>query len=162
MLEQAAQSHPYVLKMELPGGVRWAPWPQHAMLPYPGAKALLESLRGRYKLGVIANHVTGIVQCVGFAPYFDAVVVSEELGFGKPDPRMFTTALERAGCLPQEAVMVGDRLDNDIAPAKALGMKTIWIRQGWGGKAVPMNEEIEPDWRVDTLEEVAGLLGLDT
>ena len=35
-----------------------------------------------------------------------------------------------AGCRPEEAVMVGDRLDNDIFPAKALGMGTVWVRQG--------------------------------
>ena len=37
-----------------------------------------------------------------------------------------------AGCQAENAVMIGDRLDNDIAPAKKLGMKTVWIRQGDG------------------------------
>ncbi len=46
----------------------------------------------------------------------------------KPDKRIFEKAFELAGCLPTESVMVGDRLDNDIKPAKSLGMKTIWIR----------------------------------
>lgn len=160
MMERAARqdAHPYALVMGLLGGAQWEPWPKGLVYPYPGAKPLLEHLHGRCRLGVIANHATDTVQRCGFAPYLDVVVVSGEMGFGKPDPRMFTTALERAGCLPQEATMVGDRLDNDIAPAKRLGMKTIWIRQGWGGKAVPASEDMTPDRQVDTLEELGALL----
>lgn len=37
-----------------------------------------------------------------------------------------------AKCKPENAVMIGDRIDNDIVPAKQLGMKTIWIKQGFG------------------------------
>lgn len=39
----------------------------------------------------------------------------------KPDPKLFTIACAQAGCAPEDAVMIGDRLDNDIAPAKAIG-----------------------------------------
>ena len=161
MLERNAPQHPYVIKMELPGDAAWAswvPWPKRLDPLYPGAKPLLESLHGRYKLGVIANHATDIVRRIGLDPYFDVAMISQEVGFSKPDLRMFTTALERASCAPREAVMVGDRLDNDIAPAKRLGMKTIWIRQGWGGRAVPASEEMTPGMQVDTLEELGALL----
>ena len=48
----------------------------------------------------------------------------------KPDPRIFLWALERAGCRPQDAVMIGDRIDNDIVPAKALGMRTVHLLTG--------------------------------
>ena len=50
--------------------------------------------------------------------------------FQNPDRRIFEIALERSGCKPENAVMIGDRIDNDIVPAKQLGMKTIWIKTG--------------------------------
>ena len=158
MLERNAPQHPYVIKMELPSGIAWAPWPKRLDPLCPGVHELLQKLHGRYKLGVIANHAADVVRRIGLDPYIDVAMISQEVGFSKPDPRMFTTALERAGCAPQEAVMVGDRLDNDIAPAKRLGMRTIWIRQGWGGRAVPASEEMTPDRQVDTLEELGALL----
>jgi len=154
MLEGAARRHPYVLRKELLGGVTWAPWPKRLDPLYPGVPELLQKLRERCRLGVIANHGTGILAQMNLAPYFDVAAVSQELGVSKPDPRIFQLALERAGCMPEEALMVGDRLDNDVAPAKRLGMKTLWIRQGWGGKAVPASEEMQPDMTIDTLEEL--------
>jgi len=51
-------------------------------------------------------------------------------GLSKPDPRAFQAALEALGATPAECIMVGDRIDNDIAPAKALGMAAILFRHG--------------------------------
>ena len=48
-----------------------------------------------------------------------------------PDPEIFKLALERAGCALSEAVMIGDRLDNDIRPARLRGWKTIRVAQGF-------------------------------
>ena len=157
MLEQAAQTQPYVLHMELPGAA-WSPWPDRLDPLYPGAVELLRELQGRYTLGVIANHGADTVRRLGIAQYFDVVVVSEALGFRKPDPRMFRHALERANCKPEQAIMVGDRLDNDIAPAKRLGMKTIWIRQGWGGVPEPATADETPDVQVSNLAQLREVL----
>ena len=54
--------------------------------------------------------------------------------------------------------MVGDRLDNDIFPAKALGMKTIWVRQGFGGMQEPRGAEYEADYVTETLRGVLEVL----
>jgi len=54
--------------------------------------------------------------------------------------------------------MIGDRLDNDILPAKALGMKTIWIKQGVGGQQLPISEEYEPDFQIDSLDALTAIL----
>ncbi len=54
--------------------------------------------------------------------------------------------------------MIGDRLDNDILPAKRLGMRTVWVRQGWGGAAEAVPEEACPDWSVRNLSELCALL----
>jgi len=158
MLQQAAKTQPYVLTMELPGGATWSPWPDRLDPLYPGALELLRELSGRYRLGVIANHGADIVQQLGIAQYFDAIAVSQALGVSKPDLRIFQHALERAGCEPERAIMIGDRLDNDIVPAKKLGMRTVWIRQGWGGVPEPRTAEEMPDEQVQNLEELRQLL----
>jgi putative hydrolase of the HAD superfamily len=57
----------------------------------------------------------------------DRLVVSEEAGASKPDPRIFEIALARAGCAAEEAVMVGDSWTNDILGARAAGIRAIWF-----------------------------------
>lgn len=81
----------------------------------------------------------------GLIRHIDLVFSSTEEGISKPDISFYERALKAANCSAQEAVMIGDRLDNDIFPAKKLGMKTVWIKQGFGGLQVPQSEEYEPD-----------------
>ncbi len=98
-----------------------------------GVIGVLEKLSGRFKLGIAANQPTDVYDFLaqnGVLKYFDSTMVSEEIGFSKPDIRMFAKVLENLGSKPEEAIMVGDRPDNDIIPAKLLGMKTIWLRIG--------------------------------
>ena len=86
-----------------------------------------------YSLGIIANQSKGLddrLKDFGIFCYFDMVVASDEIGVYKPDCKIFTHALESANCSPSCAIMVGDRLDNDIIPAKSLGMQTVWVRNG--------------------------------
>ena len=80
-----------------------------------------------------------------------------EAGCAKPDLRIFKMALQKAKCEPNEAVMVGDRLDNDIVPAKELGMKTIWVRQGYAIYQSIDDERKRPDYIVDSIDELTGL-----
>ena len=94
----------------------------------------LEALKSRgCKIGIIANQNEGLeerLRSFGIFEYFDLVVSSAEIGAAKPDKLIFEKALAMAGCTPCEALMVGDRLDNDIFPAKAIGMGTAWIKSG--------------------------------
>ena len=86
-----------------------------------------------HKLGIIANQKKGLetrVSEFGILKYFDLVIASEEDLVSKPDKEIFNIALSKINSKPQECIMIGDRLDNDIIPASKLGMKTIWIRQG--------------------------------
>ncbi len=54
--------------------------------------------------------------------------------------------------------MIGDRLDNDIYPAKKLGFKTIWIRQGFGGFQKPISSDYQADIEIDNLHELLTIL----
>ena len=53
--------------------------------------------------------------------------------------------------------MIGDRLDNDIVPAKSVGMKTVWVKQGLGGLANIVHENEKADYEVRNLSELLAL-----
>ena len=128
---------------------------------YPDAGRVLSALGGRYTLGVIANQKEGLsarLEEFGIAKYFSFIISSWDAKCAKPDPQIFSLALEKAGCRAENAVMIGDRLDNDIFPAKSLGMKTIWIRQELGGIQTPKDDRYVPDARIDSLSEILNIL----
>jgi putative hydrolase of the HAD superfamily len=66
----------------------------------------------------------------GFGQYFENEGISAVYGYRKPDVRLFLRACQDLAVKPAECVMVGDRIDNDIVPAKLLGMRTVLIRTG--------------------------------
>jgi len=90
--------------------------------------------------------------------YISLVIASAEEGVAKPDKEIFLRALSRAECPPENAFMIGDRLDNDIEPAKKLGMKTIWVKQGFSIYQQPMNEFQKADYVVDRLQDILEVL----
>lgn len=143
-------------------GLEKTPWHKEDEMPYPDAEDVLQYLRSHgYKIGVIANQSLGTADRLekwGLLKYIDVVAASAELGVAKPDRAIFDKAFAMAGCTAQEAVMIGDRLDNDIIPAKKLGMKTIWIRQGFAIYQNPRNTEEQPDYIVDSLAELKKIL----
>lgn len=142
-------------------GLQAAPWRSEDEFVYPEAEECLKRLSKRYRIGIIANQNPGSrerLEKLGLLKYIDIVVASAEEGVAKPDLGIFRIALERAGCKAEEAVMIGDRIDNDIAPAKKLGMKTIWIRQGFGGMCEPKCENEKPDHITDDLLQTCGVL----
>jgi len=94
---------------------------------------VLEDLKRDFRLGIIANQHPPITQALenyGVASLFDVIVISETVHLFKPDPAIFQRGLDQAQISPAEAVFVGDRPDNDIAPAKALGMRTVRFKRG--------------------------------
>ena len=71
------------------------------------------------------------------------LVVSEEVGISKPDPRIFVVALERAGVEAPEAVMVGDSWANDVEGARAAGIRPVWFNRDGQTPPDPSVEVIE-------------------
>ena len=90
--------------------------------------------------------------------YIQLVIASAEEGVAKPDKRIFEIALERSMCSPNGAVMIGDRIDNDIIPAKKMGMATIWVKQGYGKYWTITNESEKADFEVNNLTELLAFL----
>lgn len=141
-------------------GVTLPEWDNSLEKLYESTHRVVSALYGRYKLGIIANQSLGTQERIdnwGIGKYFDVVASSAEAGCAKPDPRIFTLALEKAGCDLSDAVMVGDRLDNDIIPAKKLGMKTVWVRQGFAIYQSIDDESARPDHIVDSIDELPEL-----
>ena len=94
----------------------------------------------------------------GLLRFVTLCLPSAEIGKSKPDPAIFELATERSGCEPEHAVMVGDRIDNDVTPAKSLGWKTIRVKQGLFQAQVPKSTENTPDFEVRRLRDVLEIL----
>lgn len=142
-------------------GIHLPPWHKEKERLYTDAEFVLKKLVHRgYKIGIIANQSPGTRERLtdwGIIRYIDLVFASAEGGVAKPDIEIFNRALSKAKCLPKNAVMIGDRLDNDISPAKSIGMKTVWIKQGLGGLASVMSESEKADYEVFNLPELLAL-----
>jgi putative hydrolase of the HAD superfamily len=94
----------------------------------------------------------------GIDRFMEVWGVSDDVGFAKPDPRLFAHVLYLAGVAPPHAVMVGDRLDYDIVPAKQLGMRTVWVLRGEAPDEPTPEQLAVPDATVRTLRELPGVL----
>ena len=137
-----------------------APYDHDGEVLYPGVADLLEGLHRGLKLGVIANQSEGTKRrlvSIGIRQHFDAILASAELGLKKPDPKIFASAASLAGFPGSNLAMVGDRIDNDIIPANAMGWTTIRVTQGFSRSDVPRSEGERPDFTVATVAEVAAL-----
>ena len=124
---------------------------------YEEAPQVLKALSKKYELGVIANQLDGLkerLESFGILQYFKYIISSWDVKVMKPDIRIFEYALKTANCQPQEAVMIGDRIDNDTAPAQSLGMKAVWIKQGFGKLQTELADANPPDYEVDNLTEL--------
>ena len=124
---------------------------------YDESPAVIKSLSQKYELGIIANQLDRLkerLESFGLLQYFKYIISSWDIKVMKPDIRIFEYALDKTNCSPQETCMIGDRLDNDILPAKSLGMKTVWIKQGFGALQKPLSKSEEPDYTINNLTEL--------
>jgi HAD superfamily hydrolase (TIGR01662 family) len=102
---------------------------------YPDALPTLDALRAAgYRLAILANQPRQRTEELNaLAIRVDVIAMSEELGVAKPSPAFFSRALELMDADARDIAYVGDRLDNDVLPATAAGMRAVWLRRGpWG------------------------------
>jgi HAD superfamily hydrolase (TIGR01509 family) len=123
--------------------------------------ALLRALRERYRLAVVSNFdysptCLGILEREGIVDLFDTIVISDEVGWRKPKPVIFETALRRMEPLrPAEALFVGDRADIDVLGARGVGMRTAWINRE--AESLPTDVQ-PPDFELRDLAELRAIL----
>ena len=91
----------------------------------------LEKLKEKYKLGIITNGAPGgqmnKIKTGGLEKYMDAIMISGDYPFAKPDKRIFIEMSEKLGVKPEECVFVGDSFYNDVMGAYQAGMQAIWM-----------------------------------
>jgi putative hydrolase of the HAD superfamily len=119
--------------------------------PFEDAAPALRELRARgLKLVVVSNwdcSLREVLAGAGLMELVDDAVSSAEAGAAKPDPAPFRAALAAAGCEPGEAVHVGDSEENDLAGARAAGIRAVLLRRPGAG-----------DGEISSLAELAAVL----
>lgn len=125
---------------------------------------VLEYLGRKYKIGLLSNYPDGAairdsLERTGLAQYFDAVVVSGDLGVVKPHPVPYITVLSELRVKAHRAVLVGDNWLGDIQGAKGAGLQAILTTQWQTPEVFPREDHhVEPDAVITHLDELKGLL----
>ena len=130
----------------------------------PNAETVLDELRISHHLALVTNGAPAIQRAklalTHLGRRFDVIVVSGEVGAGKPDPAPVHAALAALEVRPHEAVMVGDSLERDVVAAHAAGVYAVWLdREAAGTSASLTSGGILPDARITSLRELPALLG---
>nr|WP_067667927.1 HAD family hydrolase [Nocardia miyunensis] len=132
---------------------------------YPDARPALGKLREMgVWVGVVGNQTVRsgrILRSLELPT--DFVATSDDWVVSKPALEFFVRVVEVAPCDTEEIVYVGDRIDNDIAPAKAVGMRTAHIQRGPWGWILRDTEEVAnlPDWRIKGLSELTDIVAAE-
>jgi 2-haloacid dehalogenase len=162
VLEQLATD----LGVRLPAGEREllarsvGDWP-----PFPDTVAALRALGGRYRLAIVSNVDDALfVETANrqLHTLFDQVITAEQVRSYKPAPAHFHEALKRLGLDRTRVLHVAQSLYHDIAPARALGLTTVWVnrRAGRAGPGATPPAETKPDLEVFDLNALVTLSGL--
>lgn len=120
----------------------------------------LDMLARSHRLGIVTNGSADAqrekIKATGLDAYFESVVISTEIGIGKPDPEPFRRAIAELGTVPGEAIFVGSSPRPDVVGARAAGVYAILLDRG--GAIVP-ERGAGPDRIIDSLVELTELLG---
>lgn len=131
---------------------------------FTGVQLALHALGSQVKLGVIGPYrLPGTrARLERYHLHFPVVALSDEQKLshqvdaaGKTDPALFVWALRKAGCPASQAAFASDRVDLGLAPAKAAGMMTIWLRQTNHKLRYPRHVLEAPDITLNSLSELA-------
>ncbi|NQH33308.1 HAD family hydrolase [Streptococcus suis] len=134
-------------------------WTNEGVRLYPETIDALEKLSQNYRLGIVANQSSSVRDLLkewGIESYFQLIILSEAVGLSKPNTTIFILSLQKADIPADRVVYVRDRYDNDILPAKSLGMWTVRILTGFG-KYASENEKLKSDWVIPSLQEITNI-----
>ena len=130
------------------------------VFPYYDTLYTLERLsKADYLIGVIANGKSKIKQfrlhSLGIMHVINYLSTSETVGFRKPHPKIFEDMIDQLDVKADEIMYVGDDALNDVAPARAMGMVSVWFKQE-DAEIEPLEEEV--DFTITTIEELLDIL----
>lgn len=126
-----------------------------------GNQSLLNGLReAGYRMAIVSNFdyapaAYSLIEKFGLRRFFEKIVISEEVGWRKPNPIIFRSALELLGAEPDESIFIGDNFKADVEGSKAVGMDAVWLNS--------RNENTEglhpaPDYIISSLPALTGIL----
>jgi HAD superfamily hydrolase (TIGR01549 family) len=151
-----------------PHGVARKEWIERAIESYVSDRFLglelfdeavpvVETLRERVQIGMITNGPSDIqrgkIERLGIGHLFPFILVSEEQGIWKPDPRIFQRAMELGEADPHETIYLGDNPEHDVGGAHAAGITSVWVnrfQRTWPGGP-------EPHYEIDDLRQLFDL-----
>jgi putative hydrolase of the HAD superfamily len=123
---------------------------------FPHTREILDYLKPKYKLHVITNGFDESqakkMNSSGLSDYFELVVTSETTGHKKPDPRIFQYALEQAGAIKENSLMIGDNPNSDIKGAYGAGIDQVFFNPL--GKTI----DLTPTYTISHLKELEAIL----
>lgn len=127
------------------------------------AKQTLMKLYNRYKLGIVTNYtyapvIYAALRKLKINYFFNAVVVSEAVGWRKPNPKIFNEALRALSVEADEAIFVGDTPSEDIEGAKSVGMKTIFVPSQFNSLEDMQRAPQRADYTIEKLSEILAIL----
>jgi putative hydrolase of the HAD superfamily len=130
-----------------------------------GVVDALSRLKGRFRLAIVSNtfswgdsDVSSALNRKDLTRFFDAIITSVDAGSRKPDGGIYRKALDLLGCAPDEAVMVGDRVDTDIAGANMMGMTSILCRWNERYPVEVKDDSYLPDYIIGSIDELPSLI----
>ncbi|WOA59849.1 HAD family hydrolase [Bacillus mycoides] len=114
----------------------------------------LNHIKRHFKVGIITNGSTqrqkAKIMNTSLNEYFDTIIISEEVGFSKPDKRIFELALKKLNVQPENTLFVGDDLEKDIAGCQNANIKGIWFNP----HGIMNKTEIKPYSEIDTFDSL--------
>jgi len=124
-----------------------------------GAVPLVKELSRRFIVGVVSNGLPDVqyrkLEAIGLQQVLSCIVLSEEIGIRKPDPRIFHHAARLLQLQPSECLYVGDSYTSDVVAAKTSGMLACWLKYG---QSVTPDECVKADFVVSSLKQLGEIL----
>jgi len=125
--------------------------------PYEDAVPMLEKVGQTHTLAVLTNGPGDVqrtkLRASGLERFFVVTIASGDIGFGKPDPQIFTAGLQRLGVCADEAIAIGDSLERDVVGAHNAGLRCVWLNREGDALQGP-----RPEHEIASLEELAPLV----
>jgi HAD superfamily hydrolase (TIGR01549 family) len=126
-----------------------------------GKECLIKLRQAGLKIGIVANQPAAAAERLKKDNLFeliDFLGISAIVGFEKPDPAFFKLAIKELDLPAQEIIHIGNRIDTDVNPAKALGMKTVWVRRGEANPDPSKDDLVAADITVSDLKSLPELI----
>ena len=122
---------------------------------YDGVRETLATLKSRFKLALLTNGLVDLqnqkLDKIGIRNFFDCIIISEEVGIDKPNPKIFEVVLDCLGLKREEVIYVGDDPPFDIVGAKNAGIKVVWFNPK--NKALPPQYP-KPDFEIQKIKDL--------